>query len=58
MKQVRPKALINLDNYEKNIRNIQNHVKPHVLIMAVVKADAYGHQLKSKQVMSMSLFQT
>lgn len=36
-------AEINLDALKNNIRNIKSHVGPNTKVMAVVKADAYGH---------------
>ena len=36
-------AEINLSRLEKNINTIKSHVSTHTDIMAVVKADAYGH---------------
>ena len=36
-------AEINLDNLKKNAENIRSITKPDAKIMAVVKADAYGH---------------
>lgn len=42
-KHQRLKAEINLDALEKNFRNIRKKVPENVDIMAVVKADAYGH---------------
>lgn len=41
--QERVIAEINLDNIAKNIKNIRNAIKKESKIMAVVKADAYGH---------------
>ena len=38
-------ALINLTNLKKNFLNIRKKVKP-AKVMAVVKADAYGHGVK------------
>lgn len=38
-------ALINLSNLDKNFLNIRKKVKP-AKVMAVVKADAYGHGVK------------
>ena len=35
--------LVNLDNISGNIKAIKNLVKPGTMVMAVVKADAYGH---------------
>ncbi|RUA06154.1 MAG: alanine racemase [Fusobacteria bacterium] len=34
---------INLNNLKNNVREIKKHIKPKTEIMAVVKADAYGH---------------
>ena len=34
---------INLDNLGHNMREIKKHIKPGTEVMAVVKADAYGH---------------
>ncbi len=39
-------AEINLDAIESNIREIKKKLKPGVLSLAVVKADAYGHGAK------------
>ena len=39
-------ADISLDHLEHNYRLIRNHVEPNVKMMAVVKADAYGHGVK------------
>lgn len=36
-------AEINLDNIEHNIREIRKHIGNSTKIMAIVKADAYGH---------------
>lgn len=36
-------AEINLDNIAKNMQNIRKHINKDVNIMAVVKADGYGH---------------
>jgi alanine racemase len=41
----RTKAIINLDQYRKNLINIKNKLSPNTKIMAVVKANAYGHGL-------------
>ncbi|MCS5420385.1 MULTISPECIES: alanine racemase [Psychrilyobacter] len=34
---------INLDNLGHNMREIKKHIKPGTEVMAVIKADAYGH---------------
>lgn len=34
---------INLDNLRHNVREIKNKIKPGTQIMAIIKADAYGH---------------
>jgi len=34
---------INLNAIEHNIKKVQKHIKPHTIIMGVVKADGYGH---------------
>ena len=39
-------AEIDLDNISYNIKNIRRLLPPHTEIMAVVKADAYGHGVK------------
>ncbi|MDR1003108.1 MAG: alanine racemase [Oscillospiraceae bacterium] len=39
-------AKINLDDIEHNYRLVRNHVAPSVLIMCIVKADAYGHGVR------------
>jgi len=39
-------AEINLSNIRYNIRNIKAHLKEGVEVIAVVKADAYGHGSK------------
>ena len=39
----RARADIHLDRLESNVRNILAHIGPKVLLMAVVKADGYGH---------------
>ena len=36
-------AEINLSRLENNINTIKSHISTHTDIMAVVKADAYGH---------------
>ncbi|WP_347552660.1 alanine racemase [Pseudalkalibacillus hwajinpoensis] len=36
-------AEINLDAIEQNIKSFKRHVPSHVSVMAVVKADGYGH---------------
>ena len=36
-------TLIHIDRFKNNIANIKNHLKKETLLMAVVKADAYGH---------------
>lgn len=44
LKDIRPVRLeIDLDNLTNNIREIRRHVGKDTLIMAVVKANAYGH---------------
>ena len=35
---------INLDNLAHNIKEIKKHISPKTEIMAVIKADAYGHR--------------
>ncbi|CAM5188045.1 Alanine racemase OS=Ureibacillus acetophenoni OX=614649 GN=SAMN05877842_111145 PE=3 SV=1 [Ureibacillus acetophenoni] len=37
------RALINLEAIKENVRNLKNFLKPNVHIIAVVKANAYGH---------------
>lgn len=37
------KAIIDLQAIEQNVTNLQKHLQPHVQIIAVVKANAYGH---------------
>lgn len=39
------KAIINLDNYRHNLEEIRSKLSDNVKIMAVVKANAYGHGL-------------
>ena len=34
---------INLDNLGHNVREIKKYIKPKTQVMAVIKADAYGH---------------
>lgn len=34
---------VNLDNLGHNMREIKKHIKPGTEVMAVIKADAYGH---------------
>lgn len=34
---------VNLDSIERNIEELKKHIKPNVKILAVVKADSYGH---------------
>lgn len=42
--EIRPVKLeVNLDNLTNNIREIKRHVGDKTLIMAIVKANAYGH---------------
>lgn len=41
--QQRTQATIHLDRLARNIRNVQNRLRPDTEIMAVVKADGYGH---------------
>lgn len=36
-------AEINLDNIAKNVINIKKNIPPNTKLMAIVKADAYGH---------------
>ena len=36
-------AEINLDNIAYNMQNIRKHIDKKTMIMAIVKADAYGH---------------
>lgn len=44
LKEVRPVRLeIDLDNLTNNIKEIRRHVGDSTLIMAIVKANAYGH---------------
>lgn len=44
LKEERPTVLeINLDNLAYNIKNLRSHIDPDTLIMAVVKANGYGH---------------
>lgn len=37
------KALIDLQAIKANIQSLRNYLQPHVDIIAVVKANAYGH---------------
>jgi alanine racemase len=37
------RAEIDLQAFRHNFQNLRNHISPQALIMAVVKADAYGH---------------
>lgn len=37
------KAIIDLQAIRKNIENLRNHLQQHVEVIAVVKANAYGH---------------
>lgn len=37
------KALIDLQAIQANVQSLRNHLQPHVEIIAVVKANAYGH---------------
>lgn len=37
------KAIINLNAIQHNVKQLKNHLKPNVHIIAVVKANAYGH---------------
>jgi alanine racemase len=46
MKQYRCWAEVDLDALRENLAWIRHRVGPHVRIMTVVKADAYGHGLK------------
>ena len=39
----RTRAVIRLDRLARNIRNIQSRLEPGVELIAVVKADSYGH---------------
>jgi alanine racemase len=42
--QIRPtKIIVNLDAIKSNVVNLKKHLKPDVQIIAVVKANAYGH---------------
>jgi alanine racemase len=34
---------INLDSLAHNVREIKKYIKPGTKMMAVIKADAYGH---------------
>ncbi|MFC7685928.1 alanine racemase [Ureibacillus sp. GCM10028918] len=44
IKHFRPtKAIINLDAIKNNVSHLREYLKPEVQIMAVVKANAYGH---------------
>ncbi|MBR6651235.1 MAG: alanine racemase, partial [Clostridia bacterium] len=36
-------AKIDLDNIGKNVTGVRNRINPDTMIMAVIKADAYGH---------------
>ena len=36
-------AVVNLDNVAHNVKEIRKKLRPGCMIMAVVKADAYGH---------------
>ncbi|HEY1738373.1 MAG TPA: alanine racemase, partial [Acidimicrobiia bacterium] len=36
-------AEVELDAVRANVRTLREHVSPHTSVMAVVKADAYGH---------------
>ena len=37
------KAIIDLQAIKQNVTNLKKHLQPHVQIIAVVKANAYGH---------------
>ncbi len=37
------RALIDLEAIKENVRHLKNFLQPEVHIMAVVKANAYGH---------------
>src|SRR5690349_16096812 len=37
------RAEVYLDRFEGNVRRIKDHIGPQVELMAVVKADGYGH---------------
>ena len=41
--QCRTQATISLQRLSDNIRNIQSRLEPGVELIAVVKADSYGH---------------
>lgn len=42
--QYRPtKAIVNLNAIQRNMKNLQYHLGPNVAILAVVKANGYGH---------------
>lgn len=44
LKEERPTVLeINLDNLAYNIKNLREHIGPKTFIMAIVKANGYGH---------------
>lgn len=44
IKELRPAwAEVNLDNLAHNIQEVRRVVKPDTLVMAVIKADGYGH---------------
>ena len=43
LKGLRTRAEINIDNFINNIQVIKNHVGSNVKLMAVIKADGYGH---------------
>jgi len=37
------KAMINLQAIQQNVKNLKKFIRPNVQIIAVVKANAYGH---------------
>jgi serine/alanine racemase len=43
MIDINPCAEINLTNYKNNLQSIKSFIKKDVKIMAIVKANAYGH---------------
>lgn len=44
IKQFRPtKAIIDLDAIRHNVSQLKSHIQPNVQIIAVIKANAYGH---------------
>ncbi len=40
------KAIINLGNYRHNLNELRSRLNPHVKIMAIIKANAYGHGIE------------